>query len=228
MYVSVGAGISSLLYFPHSVVQVYPAYCTFHTLFFQIKLIDTLWKLWTQVPMFGQRSSQFVDILGYVTISSRDLFTHQPDMKQRVAKEAIAQLRRQNQLLTRHPNAHIYSQLASLVNFDGYYLESEPCFICNNPEMPNCTMKLMSVKSEVRYSPNMIFVKLKNSYSISQFNILISDIKRSKMVSCCCCCSSCSCCCSWNMCCLCMLYAYVLLLVLSIVLSSLIVRLCMA
>ena len=137
------------------------------------------------MPTFGQRSSQFVDILGYVTISSGDLFAHKPGMKQTVVKEAIAQLHRQNQLLTQHPNAHIYSQLASLVNFDGYYLESEPCFICNNPEVPSCTTKLMSVKSEVRYSPNMIFVKLKNSYSISQFNILISDIKRSKMVSFC-------------------------------------------
>lgn len=28
------------------------------------------------------------------------------------------------------------SQLTGLVDFDGYYLESDPCLVCNNPEVP--------------------------------------------------------------------------------------------
>ena len=43
-------------------------------------------------------------------------------------------------------------------------------------------MKLSSVKSEVRYSPNMILVKMIGSYTISQVILRISDIKRTKMV----------------------------------------------
>ena len=43
-------------------------------------------------------------------------------------------------------------------------------------------MKLYSVKSEVRYSPSMILVKLVGSYTISQVTLRISDIKRTKMV----------------------------------------------
>ena len=43
-------------------------------------------------------------------------------------------------------------------------------------------MKLSSVKSEVRYSPNMILVKMIGSYSISQVILRISDINRTKMV----------------------------------------------
>lgn len=26
--------------------------------------------------------------------------------------------------------------LQGLVDFDGYYLESDPCLVCNNPEVP--------------------------------------------------------------------------------------------
>ena len=43
-------------------------------------------------------------------------------------------------------------------------------------------MKLYSIKSEVRYSPNMILVKLVGSYTFSQVILRISDIKRTKMV----------------------------------------------
>ena len=44
-------------------------------------------------------------------------------------------------------------------------------------------MKLQSIKSEIRYTPNMILVKLVGSHSISQIQLRISDIKRTKMVS---------------------------------------------
>lgn len=29
-----------------------------------------------------------------------------------------------------------YSTLSGLVEFDGFYLESDPCLVCNNPEVP--------------------------------------------------------------------------------------------
>ena len=145
-------------------------------------LVETLWKLWPEMAAYGHRAAQFVDILGYVTVSSKELLAQRPELKQAVCQQAIAQLSRLNKLLAWHPSAHIYTQLASLVNFDGYYLESEPCSVCNNPELPNSNMKLMAVKSEVRYSPNAMFVKLKGSFSISQFTITIADIKKSKMV----------------------------------------------
>ena len=148
----------------------------------QMCLMEMLWKLWPEMAAYGHRAAQFVDILGYVTVSSRDLLPQRPELKQAVCQQAIGQLSRLNELLAWHPSAHIYTQLATLVNFDGYYLESEPCSVCNNPELPNSNMKLMAVKSEVRYSPNAMFVKLKGSFSISQFTISIADIKKSKMV----------------------------------------------
>ena len=34
-----------------------------------------------------------------------------------------------------HPNSNIYRILSSVVELDGYYLECQPCVICNNPEV---------------------------------------------------------------------------------------------
>lgn len=61
-------------------------------------------------------------------------------------EQAVAVLRTQNQLLAHHPNANLYSHLAQFVELDGYYLESEPCLVCNNPEVALSNIKLSSVK----------------------------------------------------------------------------------
>ena len=71
-------------------------------------------------------------------------------------------------MVAAHPNSHIYSQLLSIVDFDGYYLENKPCLVCNDPEVPYSVMKLYQMKSEVRYSPNMMLFKLVGSFNISQ------------------------------------------------------------
>ena len=36
----------------------------------QVQLVDQLWKLWPSVPSYGQKATQFVDLLGYTTIST--------------------------------------------------------------------------------------------------------------------------------------------------------------
>ena len=50
-------------------------------------------------------------------------------------ERAITLLKQQNEVVATHPNSHVYSQLQSLVDFDGFYLESEPCLVCNDPEV---------------------------------------------------------------------------------------------
>lgn len=42
---------------------------------------------------------------------------------------------KQNQVLANHPNSYLYRTLGSLVDVEGYYLESEPCLVCNDPEL---------------------------------------------------------------------------------------------
>lgn len=39
-------------------------------------------------------------------------------------------------LMCTHFCAVYCSMLQGLVDFDGYYLESDPCLVCNNPEVP--------------------------------------------------------------------------------------------
>lgn len=38
-----------------------------------------------------------------------------------------------------------FSTLSGLVEFDGYYLESDPCLVCNNPEVPFCVSDFFNV-----------------------------------------------------------------------------------
>jgi len=37
---------------------------------FRSIVIDIFWKLWPQLPQFGRKASQFVDLLGYFTMKS--------------------------------------------------------------------------------------------------------------------------------------------------------------
>lgn len=59
---------------------------------------------------------------------------------------AVEVLRTQNELLAHHPNANLYAHMSQFVELDGYYLESEPCLVCNNPEVPLTAIKLNSIK----------------------------------------------------------------------------------
>ena len=48
--------------------------------------------------------------------------------------------------MANHPNSSMYRLLSGVVEFDGYFLESEPCLVCNDPEVPFTSVKLDSVK----------------------------------------------------------------------------------
>lgn len=117
-------------------------------------------------------------------------------------------LQTQNNILVCHGNAPIYSALSNYVELDGYFLESEPCLVCNNPEVPMTTIKLSTIrvrfiyafgsntyikmifiiiniyllKIDSKYTTTTQIVKLIGSHTISHIGLRISDLKRSKMV----------------------------------------------
>lgn len=97
-------------------------------------------------------------------------------------KQAINILRAQNDLLACHPNANLYAHLAQFVELDGYYLESEPCLVCNNPEVSFSSMKISSVKIDSKYTTTTQIVKLMCSHTISKISLRIGELKRTKMV----------------------------------------------
>ncbi|CAG2110651.1 unnamed protein product, partial [Medioppia subpectinata] len=144
----------------------------------QETLLDILWALWPKLPSYGKKAAQFVDLLGYFTLK----INYNDEKEREFSEKALTVLRQQNQHLFRHPNSNLYNTLQSLVEFDGYYLESEPCLVCNNPEVNYLNMKLSSIKVDSRFTTTTHIVKLIGSHTISKITLRISDIKRSKMV----------------------------------------------
>ncbi|KFM56803.1 E3 ubiquitin-protein ligase UBR4, partial [Stegodyphus mimosarum] len=140
-------------------------------------LLDMMWKLWPKLPTFGRRAAQFVDLLGYFTLNMP-----QQDKEKEYIEKALDILHQQNQLLMNHPNSNIYNSLQGLVEFDGYYLESEPCLVCNNPEVPYTNIKLSAIKVDSRFTTTTQIVKLIGSHTISKITLRIGDLKRNKMV----------------------------------------------
>ncbi|KAF7239331.1 E3 ubiquitin-protein ligase UBR4 [Varanus komodoensis] len=141
-------------------------------------LLDLMWSIWPELPAYGRKAAQFVDLLGYFSLK-----TQQTEKKlKEYSQKAVEILRMQNHILTNHPNSNIYNTLSGLVEFDGYYLESDPCLVCNNPEVPFCYIKLSSIKVDTRYTTTQQVVKLIGSHTISKVTVKVGDLKRTKMV----------------------------------------------
>lgn len=96
--------------------------------------------------------------------------------------KAVEVLRTQNKLLSHHPNTNLYTQMGQFVELEGYYLEAEPCLVCNNPEVPLSNIKLSSIKIDSKFTTTTQIVKLTNSHTISKITVRIADLKRTKMV----------------------------------------------
>lgn len=130
------------------------------------------------LPVYGRKAAQFVDLLGYFSLKT----PHTGKKMHAYMEQAVGVLHAQNQLLSRHPNANLYAYLAQFVELDGYYLESEPCLVCNNPEVPLATIKLSSIKVDSKFTTTTQIVKLVGSHTISRITLRIGDLKRTKMV----------------------------------------------
>ncbi|XP_064650064.1 E3 ubiquitin-protein ligase UBR4-like isoform X3 [Lineus longissimus] len=141
-------------------------------------LLDMMWSMWQELPLYGRKAVQFVDLLGFFSLKTQ---SSEKRCNQHVEK-AVSVLRQQNQLMANHPNANIYNQLQGLVDFDGYYLESDPCLVCNNPEVPYSNTKLTSIKVDSKFTTTTQIVKLVGSHTISKVTLRITDLKRTKMV----------------------------------------------
>lgn len=147
----------------------------------QESLLELLWNLWPTVPNFGRKASQFVDLLGYFSLKFFQGNFVVPQVTEYVEK-AVSILMTQNELLAHHPNANLYAHMSQFVELEGYYLESEPCLVCNNPEVALSTIKLSSLKVDSKFTTTTQIVKLLSSHIISKITVRIGDLKRTKMV----------------------------------------------
>ncbi|XP_074621519.1 E3 ubiquitin-protein ligase UBR4-like isoform X3 [Acropora palmata] len=144
----------------------------------KVKLSSMMWKIWPYLPDYGRRAAQFVDLLGYFSIKCES----SAEELQEYCVKAVQVLMIQNNVLSNHPNSNVYRMLSGYVEFDGYYLESDPCLVCNNPEVPFQSLKLSNVKGDSRFTTTCQLVKLIGSHTISRVTLRIADLKRQKMV----------------------------------------------
>ena len=80
---------------------------------------------------FGQKAAQFVDLLSHCSYIS----TPKAIIDAGYITQLIHLLKHLVEKIVSHPNSNVYRILSCIMEFDGYYLENQPCLICNNPEV---------------------------------------------------------------------------------------------
>ncbi|XP_060191553.1 auxin transport protein BIG isoform X1 [Lycium barbarum] len=156
---------------------------------FKETLLTALLQKVKFLPMYGQNIVEYTELVTF-------LLGKVPDHGAKLQSAEVVDkclttdviscifdtLHSQNELLANHPNSRIYNTLSGLVEFDGYYLESEPCVACSSPEVPYSRMKLESLKSETKFTDNRIIVKCTGSYTIQSVAMTVHDARKSKSV----------------------------------------------
>jgi E3 ubiquitin-protein ligase UBR4 len=159
---------------------------------FRVLLLTCLLDKVSVLPSYGHNIVEYTDLLTWLLAkgdSENDTKTNSEEanivqtcLTGDVVKRIFGALCTQNELLANHPNSRIYNTLTSLVEFDGYYLESEPCLACSSPEVPYTRMKLDSLKAETKFTDNRILVKCVGSHTIQSVMMNVHDARRSKSV----------------------------------------------
>lgn len=142
------------------------------------------------LPMYGQNIMEYIDLMtGLLGKVTSDVITKQSEtelvgrcLTSDVVNCIFETLHAQNELIANHPNSRIYNTLSSLVEFEGYYLESDPCVACSCPETPYSRLKLESLKAETKFTDNRIIVKCTGSYTIQAVTMNVHDARKSKSV----------------------------------------------
>ncbi|RNA34248.1 purity of essence isoform X3, partial [Brachionus plicatilis] len=141
----------------------------------QIDLYEILMSLWPDaMNVYGAKSAQYCDLVGYFNLKLADDSYHHDYIT-----KLIDSFHTQNRLLQNHPNSLIYESVGEL---DGLYLESEPCFICNNVEQPTQTLKLNALKVDARFTTSQQIYKLAATYSVQKILFKLSEVRKTKMI----------------------------------------------
>ena len=75
-----------------------------------------------------------------------------------------------------------FSKNGLVLSCNSSNIYSDPCLVCNNPEVPYSSFKLSTLKVDTKYTTTTQIVKLSTSHSISKISLRIGDLKRQKMV----------------------------------------------
>lgn len=150
-------------------------------------LFTLLSQKFPSAPNYGRNIEEFVELLS--TIWNKNVAastkTQQPLAESKAWADFINLMvetfRSQNELLGNHPNSHIYSTLQNLVEFEGYYLDSQPCLICNDPEQTWYWVRLDGLQAEKKSTDSTQMTRFTGSYAIQSIILKILDGKKGKM-----------------------------------------------
>src|SRR3990167_5023614 len=131
----------------------------------------------TTLPSYGRNSAEYIELLGFI-ISDMDHKRYTNDFLL-ILKDTLS---KENDLLMKHDNSYLYKSLNKYIEVNGYYIENEPCLVCNDPEIPYQHVELNTLKSEIRYTATTQISMLVTSYTVQQLLISISDISKARMV----------------------------------------------
>ncbi|XP_042008662.1 auxin transport protein BIG-like [Salvia splendens] len=156
---------------------------------FKETMLTVLLQKVKYLPLYGQNVIEYTELLTMLLGKTPDSTLKQQNgeiidksLTSDVIKCIFETLHSQNEFLANHPNSRIYNTLSGLVEFDGYYLESEPCVACSSPEVLYSRMKLESLKSETKFTDKRIIVKCTGSYTIQSVTMNVHDARKSKSV----------------------------------------------
>lgn len=95
-------------------------------------IFELLANKFSLTPSFGRNGTQFVELATFIINSLTKKSGAQQGLNEFIAN-IMRTFRQQNDLISNHPNSHVYNTLQGFVDFDGYYLDSQPCLVCNDP-----------------------------------------------------------------------------------------------
>jgi E3 ubiquitin-protein ligase UBR4 len=135
-------------------------------------VLQTMDNTCQSVSSYGGNSKEFLSMITKLI----------PDMseehREAVISKLVDNLESQNNLIHNHPNAYIYDSLRNFIQVPGYYLETEPCGVCNNVEAAVNEYSLKSIKKEIKHDHSAMYVKLSEPYVITSIRLTIAPIKQ--------------------------------------------------
>eukprot|EP00741_Cyanophora_paradoxa_P010481 tig00000158_g10134.t1 len=84
--------------------------------------------------------------------------------------------------LLRLGRLHARKDLELSLALSSYYLESEPCLVCNDPEVPFAHLKLEQARAEVKFTANSMMVRFHSPQTIQSVVFQAHDIRRARML----------------------------------------------
>ncbi|KAL9643652.1 hypothetical protein ABK040_016104 [Willaertia magna] len=143
------------------------------------KIVRIVSSKLSSLPFYGKKGKEFTK---YLLVP---IFNSSKEKRQEIHDKLVNCLTSQNNLIDNHPNSYIYESLQhyfGCANESEYYLETVPCLVCTNPELPFQTIQMNDIVKGKKFSHSSQYSKFKHSYTIESLDIKITEPKKSKMI----------------------------------------------